>query len=696
MKSFMAYLRTFLLCFGMLHLSMLPGYALAQENENSGVITMPGMVEEAEAASAEGQEQNYEEAQTNTQNNNQNNNQSSQKKATRVDSRQGEGVEGGMVQGLMDLVTMIGVGLVAKSLIMYTPVTTDMMVAAAGGAAYLYGEISTLNATKEKMESETFVLTHYDDGSTNNKQREALERQKKSYEDLAEMMDTKASLKKTAAAAFAAAAVIAVVSGAKVDAASVSCMTSTQTYSATCAPPYNTKPCPCVAGAATIASTESSAQMEANTPGLNSAQKKAIIEAQSTSTSTTATTACQEAAAPCTTVDNLRKMFFTAGNMGTLKSFVISGAGSLLMKQMGLGPLSGLVSAAFSNLYGYLDTIMASPYLRAAAYGVMAGLAYAGASTSEEQAEKMRENAQTIQEMLNKMYDLQDSSVADLEAEEKELQVENGLTPSEDFDRGIASEELICGPNAKEMEKRGENCQSQEKRLSDNVEKSQKDGLGNLPGAVVDAAGQIGNVADSLRETGGLTDGAFEDSQKLSNNAEALRKLNSRVRDKVNEGRKERGQDPIDFDGQESEIAGKFKKAIIKAIDDNPEEASRAIAAFRNQVPNSLKEGEQSGEKVASQSSDESKSASSQKEESEAFKMPEFESEDFSMDFDDEEQEMKEANVAFGEGGEAVVDVDESLDTDGKDIVSNKEVSIFKVISVRYMKSGIPRLIDLE
>lgn len=685
MKPFMAYLRTFLLCFGMLHLSALPTYALAQESETSGKITMPGIVDQAEATSVEDQERSYNESQGDDQD--------SEKKASRVDSRQGKGSEDGMVQGLMDLVTMIAVGLLAKSLITYTPVTTDMMVAAAGGATYLYGEISTLNATKEKMESETFVLTHYDDGSTNNMQREALEKQKKSYEDLAEMMDTKASLKKTAAAAFAAAAVIAVVSGAQVDAASVSCMTSTQTYSATCAPPYNTTPCPCVAGAAAIASSESSAQMEANTPGLNSAQKKAIIEAQSKTTSTTASSACQAAAAPCTMVDNLRKMFFTAGNMGTLKSFAISGAGGLLMKQMGLGPLSGLVTAAFTNLYGFHDTIMASPYLRATSYGVLAGLAYAGASTSEEQAEKMRDNAQTIQEMLNKVYELQDSAVAQLEGQEQQLQIENGLTPVENFERGISSEQLICGANAKAKQKSGQNCSSQEKRITDSVQKAERDGLGNLPGAVVDAAGQIGNVADSLRETGGLTDGAFADAQKLSNNADALRKLNSRVRDEVNKAREKQGQDAIDFEGEEERIAGELKKAIIKAIDDNPSQASRAMATYQGQLPKSLNEGSTDNEEaLASQSSQDLEAVAS--EESEAFKMPEYEAEDFSMDLED--GEMKEASISYSEDGEAVVDVDESLDTDGKDIVSNKEVSIFKVISVRYMKSGIPRLIDLE
>jgi hypothetical protein len=689
MQTFMVYLRTFFLCFGMLHLSMLPGYVLAQQNETNGKVTMPAMVEQAEAASVEQQQKEYEQ---DSESNKSSGDQSSKAMASRVDSRQGEGADSDTIQSLMDLVTMIGVGLLAKSLILYTPVTTDMMIAAAGGAAYLYGEISALDATKEKMESETFELTRYEDGSTNNLQREALERQKKSYEDLAEMMDTKASLKKTAAAAFAAAAIVAVISGAQVDAASASCISTTSTYAATCAPPYNMTPCPCVAGAASIASSEAAAQAESNTPGANSLQKKATIEAYNITTTSSATTSCSAVSSPCTALGSLRKMFISAGNMGMAQGFIISGAGALLMKKMGLGPLAGLVSAAFINLYGFHDTIMASPYLRASSYGVLAGLAFTGASTSEEQANIMRENAQTIQKMLNEMYNLQNASVASLSGNEQQLQVANGLKPIEGFERGISSQELICGPDAKERIKDGENCDSQQKRISENVEVEQKAGLGSLPGAVLGAAGQVGHVADSLRDTGGLTDGAFADAQKLSSNADALRRLNSRVRDQVNATREKRGEKPFDFEGHERRIAGKFKEAIIKALNDNPEKASGTMAALRNKLPESLNKSDKEKESVASQNVEGPKSESV--EDSQAFAIPEFEPEDFSLDLDDTDPQNARASV--GANGETIVDVNENLDTDGNDIVSNKEVSIFKVISVRYMKSGIPRLIDLE
>jgi|GEM_PF-5144726 hypothetical protein len=677
MKTFMLYLRTFFLCFGMLHLSMMPGYVLAQENKSSRNVEFPGIVEQAEESQSDSNSKSNDQSSLNST----------------VESREGKGVGTNAVDGLMDLVTMIAIGLLAKSLILYTPITSDMMIASAGGAAYLYAEISALKATKKKMESKTFELTRYEDGSTNNLQREALEKQKKSYEDLAAMLDQKAAMKKMAATAFLSAAAVALIWQAKLKAAEVSCLTAAHTEGvAECSGSLGTA-CWCEAAALKSSGEQAGIEAMGASPDANSMQGKVQMMSASKTQMVPLATACTVSAPLCTTVDTLRNLL-TSGGMPVLFSvFIATGAGATLIDQMGIGMLAGLISSVFISTQGFFDTMMTTPWKRAISYGGLAALAYLGASTSEKQAAIMRRNAQTIQKMLYEMYNLQDVSVANLKVQNQQLRVKNALVPIEGFNRGISSEELICGPNAKEKKQDGVNCESQQQRISDNVDKEQKKGLGNLPAAVLGVAGQVGNVADSLRETGGLTDGAFSDAQELSSNSEALRRLNSRIKNQLNKDRERYGKDPIDFEEKEKEFVGSFNKAILKTLDNNPGETSRALAAYKDQSPKDLNDKSEEDEVLASLGTTKNFNSTTSQGPA-AFKIPEVKSGDYGFGLDEETQ--KDPTVIRNKNGATVVNVDANLNTDGKDIVSNKDVSIFKVISVRYMKSGIPRLIDLE
>lgn len=686
MKSFMAYLRTFLLCFGMLHLSMLPGYALAQENESNGNVSMPGVVEEAE-----GEVQNQQDQASNQ--NNQNSNQN--KTVSHVATENAESGSGDMA-GLIDLVTSMAIGVLGMAMITYQPPTTDMWIAIAAGTVYILGEIATLKATKEKMESKSFTLTHYADGSRDNMQVKALEKQKKSYHDLADMMETKSSIKMAAAAGFAAAAGMALVNGTKLATASAKCISSL-TSEATTHAAMTPTPGPCAASGPLAVAEETGVVTFEQAPAVEgSTAKKLELDSLDKAQLATASAGCPVSAGVCSTKSMFRSMMTTmsptlgTGMVGSGVSLIASlGLGHILEK-LGLGPLKGLVTGVFVPLSTVHDKLLVSPNMRAISFGTLGVLIGYGATTSQEQAEKMRENAHKVHKMLMEMHKLEKSNTVDYENELAQTKIENQLEPSENFKDEVGQADTTC-PTGGERGKSGE-CAKFSEKISAGLDEARESGFGGAPGAIVSTAGQLGNVADSLMNSGGLSDEAFNDLNELNSNSSALRDINRQLKDRVNRNLASIGKEPIDFDQKEKELADQSRKAVLKSLNDSgksPEAIMASIGALGGFLPEDTEAAREDGADL-----NETRSASTQSGESETMKMPEAKPIDFELD--DLDESGFEASASKNSKGETVVDVGKSLDTDGNDIVSNKDVSIFKVISVRYMKSGIPRLIDLE
>lgn len=109
---------------------------------------------------------------------------------------------------LMGTLTMTVVGVLAKRLYTYKP-TTDIMLAAAGGAIFIAGEILAFFKLKKVMKGMEEQITRDKNGNVNKEQIESIERLKKSYEEAKKTATTKKTLQLAAAAAFAAAAVAA-------------------------------------------------------------------------------------------------------------------------------------------------------------------------------------------------------------------------------------------------------------------------------------------------------------------------------------------------------------------------------------------------------------------------------------------------------------------------------------------------------
>jgi hypothetical protein len=108
----------------------------------------------------------------------------------------------------MGTLTMTVVGVLAKRMYTYKP-TVDIMLAAAGGAIFLAGEVLAFVGLKGVLKGMEEQITRDKAGNVNKEQIESIERLKKTYEEAKKTANQKKMLQMAAAAAFAAAAVAA-------------------------------------------------------------------------------------------------------------------------------------------------------------------------------------------------------------------------------------------------------------------------------------------------------------------------------------------------------------------------------------------------------------------------------------------------------------------------------------------------------
>lgn len=117
---------------------------------------------------------------------------------------------------------MTAIGTLASRMYKYK-MTTDIMLAAAGGAIFIGGEVLAFASLDSKLKEIESQITRDKAGNLNNEQIRHLERLKQSYEEALKTANTKKKLQQAAAAAFAAAAVAAFTSTAAEASALTAC-----------------------------------------------------------------------------------------------------------------------------------------------------------------------------------------------------------------------------------------------------------------------------------------------------------------------------------------------------------------------------------------------------------------------------------------------------------------------------------------
>lgn len=130
---------------------------------------------------------------------------------------------------MLSSVTMGAVGLVASRLYTYK-MTTDIMLAAAGGAAFIVGEVMS----SKDVNDETMKIVTKTDGTTDNTQVATLEKMKASLEKAKKGTETKKKMQTVAALAFGAAAAAALVLKSSVELAKQVCTQANSTMDTSC------------------------------------------------------------------------------------------------------------------------------------------------------------------------------------------------------------------------------------------------------------------------------------------------------------------------------------------------------------------------------------------------------------------------------------------------------------------------------
>lgn len=153
---------------------------------------------------------------------------------------------------LMGTLTMSVVGVLASRLYSYK-MTTDIMLAAAGGAIFIAGEILATIQLKKVMKDIETELKRDENGKLDQRQIEVLEKLRQSYVKAKETANTKKNLQLAAAAAFAAAAAVAYTM-ATADLTAVTTCSTGITTALTAVQTVNTAVCaPLIAGTYTAA-----------------------------------------------------------------------------------------------------------------------------------------------------------------------------------------------------------------------------------------------------------------------------------------------------------------------------------------------------------------------------------------------------------------------------------------------------------
>lgn len=643
---------------------------------------------------------------------------------------------------LMATLTMTGIGLLTSRL--YTcKLTTDMMVAAAGGAAFIAGEILSTIKLKKVMKDLETEIKRDPDGNVNKEQVQALERLKKSYEEAKKTAGTKKMLQMAAAAAFAAAAVIAYTLDGSEKAINGTCASSLASAATACASfSASLTAAQQYTAAATVAKGGAMATAEIGkiaasnaaelTPGPSGAKLVLKTTTDSTEKAQEATASsqcpavsgavvtCQMATVlelknrgVCATPVNIASVpaymggKYYAGMMtpaikdpamlNVIKSIFISDARADLFSPMGIvsGAAIAFVLMTSKTIGIQIDTFLFTPMNRAIVWGVLAGLAFAASSATDNVIKKIESNIAKIDAILNSMYSLGKGSGSENPANPQAPGVTGTTKPStivkmnptnyEDMDLSeLKDGSLPCFTGAETK-----NCKSFEEANKGLTSFTSLDlptqqqvagilktanginGTSKISGTTLDGLARLAASANALKATADKAKGKAQDRLKLAKSKTNLDAVSKKFEDDLNgtmkAGLKKSNSNAADMMaslyGGRGGIASSSDSAVAKTDEDA--DASKLPPAVANVIDIGAGASAEPGNAGLDGIDTGSGSA------------------------------MSAAELAAYNEAAKKTNLD-GFDVPTNDISHDSSASIFDLISNRYQQSGYPRLFKVK
>lgn len=541
---------------------------------------------------------------------------------------------------LMGTLTMAVVGTLAMRLYTYK-MTTDVMLAAGGGAAFIAGEILAFLKLKKVMKDMETKITRDDKGNIDQKQIDTLVKLKESYEEAKKTANTKKTLQMTAAAAFAAAGVLAYTS----TMAEVTGLTTCTTGITTALTALNTMKATCASlTAGTYTASEGARcyaevtacetpilafqpvlqahemKRQAMSPSMaaltTDTTENSTLSAQATAMGTTCTgtyglagAGAGPACSPLFPVEMMNssggagllmamnnsilapsapKVVATPKNTLNLKKYfenamniMFPTANAELFSAMGIASSAAISFLMYTNkaIGPMIDIYMLTPKNRAIVWGVLAGLTFAATSATSNQISKIEANIQKIDAIINSMRSFQNGV-----AQTKTPSVQN-----QTIDKDIANNRKL---NLNDLEKQEidlkangggnlpcVNGESADKcpAFSDQL-KNQAD-FNTMSTDVQATMSDVGKVVDGINGTSKISASTLSAANSVSARMNALQSELARKRKEAQEKLRAAGNN-FDSSKEASKLDGNIKSAVENQLKKSNMSASEMLASF--------------------------------------------------------------------------------------------------------------------
>ncbi|WP_157868227.1 hypothetical protein [Halobacteriovorax marinus] len=317
----------------------------------------------------------------------------------------------------------------------------------------------------------------------------------------------------------------------------------------------------------------------------------------------------------------------------------------------------------------WADTMIATPGYRSMLWTAAAGLSMVAFKGSKDIQESAEENSEKIQEIINKLNNQGQKKVDSLSGSQISI-------PSKIPFKIKGNKALSLGPEKVQCaDKSGTSgCGS----IKSGITKSSD--FARLGGSFGAIAGAAGAAADDITGSDNISSAGVDGLVELSSNQPAVEKKLRSLQRKFNKVREESGAAPIDFDKVNKKILAKLRKNTQSVLNGSGQSASDVLAAL-GPVSKGTEEKEKKVAKDQPANEKLKMTAGKSKRASGGFKLDlENEGSNDGLNADEVLANQEAANAMNGEAQD--------------DIVANKDVSIFKVISVRYLKSGFNKLLE--
>jgi hypothetical protein len=337
-----------------------------------------------------------------------------------------------------------------------------------------------------------------------------------------------------------------------------------------------------------------------------------------------------------------------------------------------LGAATGIVLALFKATSTWMDTFMSTPGWRALAWGIGAGLAMVAASETKKIQETAEENSEKIQKIITQLKRIGKTSTENLSGADQGIPSRIPFPKSGNDGLDLGPGKTPCPNNDKTS-----GCST----IVDSVQTNR--GFAALGGTMGNLALDAAAVGDGFSGTGSVPGSTTDKTFDLARDNEGIQSKLRKMQTKLNKEYEKNGKPTIDFDKMNKKLLAKLKKKVRNQLKRSKADPKQILASLGAGAPKESKEEEKVANKGPSPVAPGTTGKSKPK------KAPVF-----SLDLEENpggnegltaEEVLANQQAANELNAEAV-----------DDIVTNKGVSIFKVISVRYLKSGFSRLLDEE